>query len=172
MKHMKYKKSVGVVLFTALLTSFFTFSVYAMGFREGMSPSNGNSPADIGAADSTASDDANDPLSTETAENGIIGGADNDTAPGSETSGEFDSTDSDTVAPETTNAPSRDTEQDTSRDTTAQGPVESMLDNAAYGAEDMAENITGSRNMWGIIIAVVAIAAVGFLLFAFMPRRK
>lgn len=171
MKHMIYKKSIGFVLLTAVLISVFTLGASAIGFREGMSPSNENNPADAGAADSTAAADDNEPLSTETGENGIIGGADNDTAPGG-TTGDFDSTDSDTAARDTTNDTTRDTTRDTTDDSGSEGPMESAIDSAADGAADMVDQATDGTNIWGIVIAIVVIVAVGVLIFAFMPRKK
>ena len=108
---------------------------------------------------------------TETGENGIIGGADNDTAPGG-TTGDFDSTDSDTAARDTTNDTTRDTTRDTTGDTGSDGPMESAIDSAADGAADMVDQATDGTNIWGIVIAIVVIVAVGVLIFAFMPRKK
>ncbi len=121
-------------------------NVFGSGRQGAVTDAPADSGADAPAQDSPAavdSDTANTPQTS-------------DTTPNAE--------DTDEATDSTADTTDTDTEKDS-------GPVESALDSAGNAVDDMAEETTG-MGIWGVLLAILIIAAIVLLIIAFIPRSK
>ena len=165
MKNRKYKFCITLVMSAVLMLSVLCVGVSAMNAGNNIISRhgdimNGTAPAGRSTADTT-SDGGN--MTDDTFEGNIDSGTDGHIDDNSGT-GEF--------GDDTSNISS------TASDDTTAGPVESMIDgvmtDAADAIDDTANAVEDATdgNMWGIIIAIIIIAAIAALLFAFFVRKK
>ena len=169
MKKSIYKKFLLLTLTVAFAFSLFTLGVGAVtrarvGAREGDS-------VDSSAHDTTDENHGGMGTNVDTGNDGHIG----------ENSGTGEFGD-DTTHNDTTHSGTDSAVGDHNKETdhnTSEGPVESIVGGAANGAADIVDNAagavdnaTGGMSVWGIVIAIIIIAAIAILVFALFSRRK
>ena len=134
-----------------------TASISAMGFTAGIARDNGNNSRSSNA-DSNAGNNVTDGMdkSNGNIDSGTDGFIDENSG-----TGEF-------ADENTTNA---DASMENGSNT-SKNPAQSAVDNAVNGAQDAVEEVTGGMSVWGIVIAVIIIAAVAALLFALFSGKK
>ncbi len=170
-----YKKPLVAFFMILMITAVFAIGAAAMGVREGASPSASNNPTGPSAADSTAADQANDAFEGGAAGAGVdetqggMSGTPSESAPGT---GEFadDTTGNDSKNPaesaidgvitDGSNALSDAMDSNTNESGTAEN-----------GMQNGDENADGF-SIWGIIIAIVVVAAVAALVLVFVSKKK
>ncbi len=164
MKNSLCRKLILCAASIAVIFSIMTVSASAMGFSAGIARDGSNNSSNTNADSNTGNSSSGN--------NGMMGGgtAGNDGNIDSGTDGFIDeNSGTGEFADENT------TNGDNSRENgknTSKSPVESAVDNVVTDGENAVEEVTGSMSVWGIVIAVVIIAAVAALLFALFSGKK
>ncbi len=169
MKKLIYKRSFMITLAIFLVMTILTIGTGALSFREGMGPTDNNSPSDSSTIDSTASDS--------TAESDVNGGAgSNDTTmpPPNDGTGEFadDTSNNGGTSAVTSNDTSRDTSTDSSTPLDPDAGLATDGDGFIDDGEPTETTDNNTMSVWGIVIAIIIIAAIAILIFVFFAKKK